>query len=303
MLGCGDGIRKSNVSVIDNTPWDWYKINGTVIHVKREDLSCPEPGPSFSKIRGVELHLHNLIKGRGKVPIGVLDTYHSKAGWGVAYICRELGLECYNWFPVYRSEMSFDAEQGVMTYSLRENQERASGLGATLMCLPAGRSAILHHTATRELAEKTAGKGYMMPNALKLSESVDATFCELVQYTPKSLIKGTWVISASSGTLAAGVLKGLEYFTNQRLSDVCLIIHMGYSRPKHSVLDYVRKMSKIGNVKADIVVVDEGYEYKDSVDVPCPFPCNEYYDLKAWKWLTEHAGDLEQPVVFWNVGS
>lgn len=36
--------------VRQNTPWEIH--NG--IHVKREDLSCPQPGPSFSKIRGVD---------------------------------------------------------------------------------------------------------------------------------------------------------------------------------------------------------------------------------------------------------
>lgn len=282
--------------VISNTPWDWYKVDNTVIHVKREDMCCPEPGPSFSKIRGVEMHLRQLVKERKRnVPIGVLDTVHSKAGWGVSYVCDQMSLQCYDFFPAYKHEIDDDG-----FVELRENQRHAEALGAHLIPLGAGRSSILYHEAKKLLAEGTGGMGYMLPNALKLSESVDATCLELIRYTPGSLLKGTWIVSASSGTLAAGVLKGL--YGLDVLDKVCLVIHLGYSRPKHAVLDYVRKMARLGDTHADIVIVDEGYEYKDSVEADCPFPCNEYYDLKAWRWLQTHAGNLEEPVVFWNIG-
>jgi hypothetical protein len=49
------------------------------------------------------------------------------------------------------------------------------------------------------------------------------------------------------------------------------------------------------------VVVDEGYAYGDRVDVACPFPCDPYYDLKAWKWLT--AREPREGILFWNIGS
>lgn len=62
-----------------HTPWELHEG----ILVKREDLSCPPPGPSFSKVRGLTSWLKGL---RAQlIPptcVGVLDTRHSKAGWG-----------------------------------------------------------------------------------------------------------------------------------------------------------------------------------------------------------------------------
>jgi len=154
--------------IIKGTPWEVYKVDGVDVHVKREDLCCPEPGPSFSKIRGVEAHLKGQQPG---TPIGVLDTVHSKAGWGVAYICQALELPCLDFFPVYKREW---VDPTGVNYELREFQKYAEDLGAELVPLDAGRSSILYHQAKKLLAERTNGRGLMMPNALKLSETVKA---------------------------------------------------------------------------------------------------------------------------------
>lgn len=57
-----------------------------------------------------------------------------------------------------------------------------------------------------------------------------------------------------------------------------------------------------GTTLIDLSIIDPGYEYTDSVDFPCPFPTNKFYDLKAWKWLVENLQNLEEPVLFWNIG-
>jgi hypothetical protein len=49
--------------------------------------------------------------------------------------------------------------------------------------------------------------------------------------------------------------------------------------------------------------VDEGYAYGDRVSGTVPFPCNPYYDAKAWRWLERSASSLAGPVVFWNIGA
>ena len=59
-----------------------------------------------------------------------------------------------------------------------------------------------------------------------------------------------------------------------------------------------------GAVPYELKLVDDGYAYKDKVGTDdIPFPCNEYYDAKAWRWLLSNIGMLEQPIVFWNIGS
>lgn len=280
----------SNQLVITNTPWEVYHTSkGVPIHVKREDLSCPYPGPSFSKIRGLKAWIDELPAG---VPVGVLDTFHSKGGWGISYLCHAAGRQCYDFYPQYKSDTG-----------LREQQCNAQMLGAQLIALPAGRSSILYHSAKKQLAHLTDGVGVMVPNALKVEQSVDETAAEVVDYTPDELLDGTWVVSISSGTIAAGVLKALAGLNNLTR----FVAHMGYSRSLEAATSYIMHKAGLDAMwwrDNDFRLIDEGYEYKDKVDNSrIPFPCNPYYDAKAWKWLESHAAELAQPVVFWSVGS
>ena len=251
--------------------------------VKREDMSCPT-GPHFSKTRGVWAH----VFARNESLIGVLDTSHSQGGWAVAQACALLNRQCVVYYPVRKSE----------TFApLRPQQQAARQLGARLVPLPAGRSAILYHSAKRLTAE--AG-GYMMPNALKLPESVEETRKEVI--CTDIHVASTAVVSASSGTIAAGLLRGMldvGWFGH-------LYIHFGYSRSAAAVTSYLEKM--VGSPYAAyqdrirVHLIDEGYSYADSAHgfyVP-PFPCNPYYDLKALRWFLGHPDHPE--ALFWNIG-
>jgi len=277
--------------IVNNTPVETYELNGVPILVKREDLCCPFPGPSFSKIRGVAAH----IKNRPESVIGVLDTYHSKAGWAVAYVCRELGKQCVDYWPRFKKDPPGDLPP-------RFQQQQAAELGATLVDLPAGRSAILYHQARKHLAANYPGS-YLMPNALKLPESITENAAEAVRTAPHLPGSGTLVISISSGTVAAGVLKGFEEAGLLRNYNV--ILHMGYSRSQDAAREYIERAAGV-SLGERVRFVDEGYGYADAArGVTAPFPCNPFYDLKAWKWLSDPA-NLEplvgRPIVFWNIG-
>lgn len=283
-----------------NTPVEDHRSEFGLL-VKREDLSCKAPGPAFSKARGVYEH----IKARPEDTIGVLDTYHSQAGHAVARACDILGKTCVNFYPEYK------AEPGP-----REPQERAAKLGAQLWGLPAGRSAILYHHAKKELLGTYPG-AYLMPNALKLPETVTETARE-VGY----LAAGQWpsavILPSSSGTIAAGVIAG---FVERRIFDFTelpqFIIHLGYSRSHNEVMEYVcGQVSRYIIAKVDLTsshaeewtpmikLIDEGYQYKDRAragDTP-PWPCNAYYDLKAFRWWQRERVNFGGNVLLWNVG-
>jgi 1-aminocyclopropane-1-carboxylate deaminase/D-cysteine desulfhydrase-like pyridoxal-dependent ACC family enzyme len=264
-----------------NTPIEKHRCGKRDVHVKREDLCCD--GPSFSKLRGVAAH----IQVRSEGTIGVLDTFHSRAGWGVAHLCRALSRRAVVFYPVYKGDLL-----------IRGNQLKARELGADIRGLTAGRSCILYHRAKKDLAEQYHD-GYMLPNALKCPETIEETAKE-VMTVPERFMKDTlWVVSISSGTIAAGVYLGLV----QRKARVGLLLHEGYSRPEKSVIDYVTKYTPDqGHVMMS--VVDEGYEYKQAAAGVAPFPCNRYYDLKAWRWL-ERNGSLSNysKIMFWNIGA
>ena len=250
------------------------------LSVKREDLSCPSPGPPFSKTRGVYAHLskidHDII--------GVLDTYHSQAGHAVSRACQILGKNCINFYPEYKNEPGH-----------REPQDQAKKLGADLHGLKAGRSCILFHQA-RKIIESRGG--YMMPNALKLDESVTETASE-VQDDYRRFDKV--LIAASSGTIAAGVIKGFaDIGQNPRY-----IIHLGYSRSHEQVERYLKKKSGVDE-GLRLFIIDEGYGYRDTAKdgIDPPFPCNEYYDLKTFRWWVKY-GRKEfgtGSTLFWNIG-
>ena len=264
--------------LVQNTPIEDYSKQFGLL-VKREDLCCPSPGPPFSKTRGVFARVKEVQE---KI-IGVLDTAHSQAGHAVARACQILGKKCHNFYPVYKYQAEI----------IKPQQSAAKNLGAILHGLPAGRSCILFHQA-RKITEEM--NGYMMPNALKLEESVIETAKEVPNDSFDLVI-----VPASSGTIAAGVMAG---FLERKIYPE-FIIHLGYSRSHAEVRDYLRKMSGDKQAKLKINIIDEGYAYKDRAeDGPDPlWPCNVYYDLKAFRWWMKNRSVYKgRKVLFWNIG-
>jgi hypothetical protein len=274
--------------LISNTPVETYREFG--LDVKREDLSCPPPGPPFSKARGVWAHLKRIHHDT----IGVLDTYHSQAGHAVAAACKLLKKRCINYYPEFKYEPG-----------PREPQLKAEALGAELVPLAAGRSAILFHAAKAMIEEKG---GYMMPNALKLDESVRETAREVPNFGPGRKPYEIVIVPASSGTIAAGVIAG---FVMKCRTPPAFVIHMGYTRSKEELKDYILSKAKAACINGkewdDPIMdfVDEGYGYKDKAkDGPNPlWPCSPYYDLKAFRWWMRTRHEIEGAnVLFWNIG-
>lgn len=278
--------------LVNDTPIETYYVHGIPVLVKREDLCCPFPGPSFSKMRGVYAHMRS----RPEQVIGVLDTFHSKAGWAVSYCARELGKQVVNFWPRFKA----DPAEGLA----RDQQRYAEALGATLVDLPAGRSSVLYHQAKKLL--NGSPDSYMMPNALKLPESVAENAAEATRSAALLPAEGTLVISISSGTVASGVVRGLALA--KVLKNYMVKFHMGYSRPPLAAENYILESSQIraGEVpEHQWQFIDEGYGYKDAAPaMDYPFPCNPHYDAKAWHWLSqlENLKTLKTPIVFWNIG-
>lgn len=275
--------------LIDNTPVDNH-LDTLGLLVKREDLCCPPPGPPFSKTRGVYAH----IKNRPEEVIGVLDTYHSQAGHAVAQACALLGKTCVNFYP------NFKHEPGP-----REPQFHAMGLGAQLQPLQAGRSAILFHQARKKLAD--IHDSYMMPNALKLPEMVSETAAEVRRTLSSGALNHIWgtempvLIAISSGTIAAGVITGFH----QAGLRPRFILHQGYDRPEGAVLRYMLEMSGLMTFEdTRITMVNEGYSYKDKARAgeDPSWPCNPYYDLKAFRWWMREGRARWGQALMWNIG-
>jgi len=275
-----------------NTPVEDHRTEWGLM-VKREDLSCPPPGPPFSKTRGVWAHLEK----RPERVVGVLDTYHSQAGHAVAAANALLGKKTVNFYPRYKA--SYD--------EIRHQQVVARELGAQLVGLDAGPSWYLYHQAKTWLAANYGTEdAYMMPNALKLDEMVEET-AEEVRRTlndwPSLVERPKLVIlPSSSATIASGVMEGFRRHTPPD-TETLFMVHMGYHRSVSAIQKGVEK--KLGYLPK-FSITDEGYNYKDQARPgPTPqWPCNAYYDLKAFRWWRREGVELygHLATLFWNVG-
>jgi threonine dehydratase len=261
-----------------NTPVTYHDNLG--LYVKHEEQCCPG-GPNFSKTRGV----YARIAARPEQTIGVLDTNHSQGGHAVARACQLLGKQCELYYPVRKKDVD---------KPIQYQQQAAAALGAKLIAMPAERSFILYNRVLSKF--KTEGR-YMMPNALKLHESVSETAAEVDRTKLPDDINAV-LISASSGTIAAGVILGLAD------AAVITVVHMGYSRPESAVRKYLDKMVNNG-VSKGVTIIDEGYSYADAapMDFDLPdFGCNKYYDLKTYRWWLREGQQRYGKALLWNIG-
>jgi len=246
------------------------------LYVKHEEDCCPG-GPNFSKTRGVYAH----IAKRPEQVIGVLDTSHSQGGWAVAKACRLLDKKCVLFYPRFKHDAN----------GIKPQQLEAQQLGAELQPIAAGMSAVLYNRVKGRVE-------YMMPNALKLEESVNETAAEVERTVIPQDINAV-LVSASSGTIAAGVIRGLCEHA------LAVIVHLGYSRPELAFRKYIERMAGFPGAGDGITIIDEGYLYKDVARgevPPPPFACDKYYDLKAFNWWMLHGRQKYGKALLWNIG-
>jgi hypothetical protein len=240
-------------------------------------------------MRGLELYLERHPEGYA---LGVQDAgFHSRSGWGAAYLCSRLDVPCFVVYPVFVDEGTLE------NHTLREYQQNALDLGAHLLPVKAGRATVTYHQGKRRMMEITDGRAVMLPPGLKLPESAVGTGNEARHHTPPELRKGTWIISISSGTVGSGVIQGMA----EHQSEIDFVCHFGSTKNRAKTRAYM--VQNAGYVPDSLKLVEEGYDYSDAVEEPVPFPASPWYEAKAWRWLRENIQGLRQPIIFWNIGT
>lgn len=287
------------------TPVEIYQAGGIDIHVKREDLCVTEGGPTFSKVRGLLPHMEAL-KAEGIKTVGYTETSISMAGWGVAWIAEKLGMKAVIFDPRYAPRKKLPPHLRLLDY----HRKQWDKFNVTIHQIPAGRAAVNYHFCKKKLANLYPDS-YMLPLGLNVPEAVDAVVDQATRTDvyvwgkyAVNLREGTTVVNVGSGTICSGLVKyfhGLDMMPH-------IIGVMGRSGSMKRCRAKIIKKSGVEEhglfgTKAKLDLIDPGYEYTQPAEGVAPFPCHDFYDLKAWLWLEEHASTLAKPILFWNIGS
>lgn len=275
-----------------NTPIEQYKIGDKTIHVKREDLCTPSPGPTFSKVRGLLKRLQTL-KSQGVETVGYTESSVSMAGWGVAWLAPQVGLKAVVYDPQYLTNQKKKPEHlDVLDF----HRGKWKLLNAEVVPVQARRIKINYYICKKDLVERYPNS-VMLPLGLPFQETIDETAKIAAEYNNEFK---TIVICIGSGTICAGVIKGMP--------TASLYGIMISSRKAENIRKTVLAKAQIVEggllgTKTDFHCINPGWEYTTPSKIDAPFPCHKYYDLKAWEWLTKNTDQLEPPILFWNIGS
>jgi len=276
-----------------NTPVESYYLekphlknsSSKIVYVKREDLCAPKGTPPFSKTRGLYKHLL-FLKSKGIIVVGYVETSISMAGWGVSWLAQELGMKAVIFNPVYK--VPHPDTDPVLNF----HREKWKEFGAEIIGIKAGMAKVNWNICNREMRNGFVNRYSLLPLGLPLRETIDETAEEAKRMSGKY---ASIVVSIGSGTICSGLVKAFEppveiYGIMCRKGDL--------KRKRNKILS-----SSFSFQNCSLHLIDLGYEYTEKAEIETPFPCNDFYDKKAWKWLTENYYRLNKPVLFWNIGS
>lgn len=284
--------------IISDTPVESYMVKGRLVYVKREDLCCPD-GPPFSKMRGVLVELTRM-RDNGVNVVAYVETAISMAGWGIAWTCKQLGMECLLYYPELKDPPDI----------MLNHWEQWERYGAKLIPQPPGRIKIRWYIARkmfREYCGKEKKQGELMEVGIPLKESIEGTYREALA-TPEIQMAKTIVCSVGSGTILSGLVRAVydRFGKNKPIYGVLTYKITTQDRGLANKRKAITKKAERpvgGLIGADLMLINGGWEYTEPCRIEAPFPCHAYYDAKAWAWLVDNVENLQEPILFWNIGS
>jgi len=275
-----------------DTPVHKYEVDGKEFFVKREDLACLPPGPPFSKVRGLFAHL-NYLRSQDIDTVAYMETSISMASWGISYFTSVLGMKSVIYYPKYK--------QG-MKHEQKEQLKIAHKFGATLYPIePPNMLKINFYKARKHFHENF--KGQMLELGLPFDETIAEVVMQVDMLQPEHL-GGTIVVCAGSGTMAAGILRGIGIRNDVKYQRViATLIAKKKTDVMHNNIFTKSHLTAFDLARINLKVEESDYDYSDAEFCECPFPCSPYYDRKTYKWILDNYEKLEKPVLFWNIGS
>ena len=256
-----------------DTPLEKYSIKGRDVFVKREDLQGDGYYlPKWGKIHGIRKYIENNVD-RNK-PLTSLSVDGSWSGWLVSSICEDLGIEYYYSFP---NSKKFNRQ------ILTDVQKKYPN--TRLNPIKPNMTSIMFNIMKKQAIEND---WQVIPYGFNHSDFVDS-FSERVK--PYNDYDNLFV-GSGSGLSVCGLSKGFLNGNNKIYTSVVSSL----STLNKRLMDYEVDTDKIVSIKSK-------YDFNDQMrGFETPFPSNQFWDKKAWKYLTDIIDDVKGSILFWNLG-
>ena len=261
-----------------NTPIETYNVNGKSVYVKRDDLmgdgEILPPWGKLSALRNVLLDV-NPTK-----PLIHLSVYGSWSGWALSQISKELGYEFIMAYPKSKKYPEYMLEKVDRTLPLKPNM-----------------MSILYNKVGSIAREKDYIR---LPYAFDHSAYID-TQRKRFREVKEKLDFDHLVVSSGSGVTCLGMLLEHDPFPSLFEPDNKRTFHTVCVSSESSIK---KKFSKYQMYDTDNVeIVKSEFAFDDKMEwYDTPFPCNEFWDKKAWYWLEQNISKFDGDILFWNIG-
>ena len=268
----------------EDTPLEVYNLHGREVHVKRDDLMGDDIHlPPWGKIGAVYRLVEKYVD--TSKPLTHLSVDGSWTAWVLAAICEDLGIEFYASYP--------DSKKISHEYLHHVKQLYPS---VHLNPIKPNMMQIMYNALKRDAKEK----GWQM-----LPYAFDHEFYRQYLIDRVSPISNfdNLVVSSGSGVTLTGLVRG--FYANEMESFFVPDIKKKVWTTCVSSENSIRKMLAKSGIPPHfpIDVRKSEHDFNDRIEgYEAPFPCNQFWDIKQWKWLDENIEKLEGSILFWNLG-
>ena len=270
------------LGLTEDTPLEEYKIKGRSVWVKRDDLMGDDVRlPPWGKMAAI----YELVKKYvdPSKPLTHLSVDGSWSGWCLAAVCEDLGIEFYYSYPDSKKISKELINMVKEKYpSCKFNPIRPNMMS------------IMYNSLKKQ---SRIDEWQMLPYAFNHDFYMDYLSDRIQPYTNfKNLI-----VSSGSGVSLSGLAKG--YFREELKEFWPQTDKTIYTTCVSSESSINKMLKKNGLAQLPIKVRKSEYDFDDRLDgYEAPFKCNQFWDIKQWKWLEENIDNIEGDVLFWNIG-
>ncbi len=265
----------------EDTPLELYHIKGREVWVKRDDLMGDGTIlPPWGKVAALYELVRQYID-RSK-PLTHLSVDGSWTGWALAAICEALDIEFYVSYP--------DSKKISQEYlgMIKEMYPKVH-----MNPIRPNMMQIMYNSLRGQAREN----GWQM-----LPYAFDHDFYKdyLAERIQPYVHFDNLVVSSGSGVTLSGLARGYyreelkEFFpsVSRKIWTTCV-----------SSESSIKKTLKKSGIPIPLNIRKSEYLFENRLDgYEAPFPCNQFWDIKQWKWLEENIDQIEGTILFWNIG-